>query len=77
MGDIFLEPEVMEVKDLFIFPPLFLTGFVFFSAFLGRLVLALGANGSALKALADRVSDVRPTGGLLDRLGVTRRGIRD
>jgi hypothetical protein len=39
LGDIFLEPEVMEGKDLFIFPPLFLTGFVFFSAFLGRLVV--------------------------------------
>jgi hypothetical protein len=37
IGDFFLEPEVITGRDLIIFPPLILIGYVFFSAFLGKL----------------------------------------
>jgi hypothetical protein len=36
LGDIFIEPETMQSRDLLIFPLLFLVGFVFLSSFLGK-----------------------------------------
>jgi hypothetical protein len=36
LGDIFLEPEVIQARDLVTFPLLFLVGFVFLSSFLGK-----------------------------------------
>jgi hypothetical protein len=36
LGDIFLEPEVIQARDLVTFPLLFLVGFVLLSSFLGK-----------------------------------------
>jgi hypothetical protein len=36
LGDIFLEPETIQSRDLVTFPLLFLVGFVYLSSFLGK-----------------------------------------
>jgi hypothetical protein len=42
LGDFFLQPEVMFLRDVFRFSLLFLTGFVFLSTFLGKFGDLLG-----------------------------------
>lgn len=42
LGDYFLAPEVLGRVDLFIYPILFLLGFVYFSAFLGKFSSLFG-----------------------------------
>jgi Ion channel len=37
LGDFYLEPEVITGRDLLSFPLVILIGFVFFSAFLGKI----------------------------------------
>lgn len=58
LGDIYLEPEVIVGEDLIVFPLLFLTGFTFLSAFLGKfseaLVVTLKGNQ---KGLVDSLLD--------------------
>jgi hypothetical protein len=44
LGDFFLQPEVMFVDDLLTFTLTFLTGFVFLSAFLGKLMDLVGGH---------------------------------
>jgi len=41
LGDIFLEPEVLRLPDVFLFPVLLLSGFTILSAFLGKLFDAI------------------------------------
>jgi len=41
LGDYFIAPEVLEAKDLFIFPPMILVGLAYFAAFLQKLSAAL------------------------------------
>jgi hypothetical protein len=42
LGDFFLQPEIMFLRDVFRFSVLFLTGFVFLSTFLGKFGDLLG-----------------------------------
>jgi hypothetical protein len=58
LGDIYLEPEVIIGQDLIVFPLLFLTGFTFLSAFLGKFSEALVAllKGNK-KGLVDSLLD--------------------
>lgn len=60
LGDIFLEPQVILFRDLFIFPLSFLFGFVFVAAFLGKFAESLtGCSGrlTLVEALVGRFSD--------------------
>jgi hypothetical protein len=41
LGDIFLEPETIQSRDLLIFPLLLLVGFLFLSSFLGKFAESL------------------------------------
>lgn len=42
LGDYILTPEVLVRRDLLVYPVLFLIGFTFFSAFIGKLAEMLG-----------------------------------
>ena len=68
LGDIYLEPEVFVLSDLFTFPILFLLGFVYLAAFFGHLSTALalrlgtGENESVVEALVSRFSETESCG---------------
>jgi hypothetical protein len=56
-GDIFLDPEVLELNDVFQFASLFLFGFTFLASFLGRLIefITLVCHGKDKKSFVERL----------------------
>jgi hypothetical protein len=64
LGDIFLEPEVIQTRDLIVFPLLFLVGFVYLSSFLGKFAeLALhmhkrGGRKRVIDVLLERIKEL-------------------
>jgi hypothetical protein len=63
LGDIFLEPDTIQSRDLIIFPLLFLVGFVFLASFLGKFAeLALqkrkmGGRKRVIDVLLERIKE--------------------
>jgi hypothetical protein len=61
LGDIYLEPEVIQARDLVTFPLLFLVGFVFLSSFLGKFaeqalhMYSLGGRKRVIDVLMERI----------------------
>jgi hypothetical protein len=61
-GDFYVAPEVLVVSDLFLYPIILLVGFIFFSAFLGRLAELLSAPSQAYgRSLVDQLAKDRET----------------
>lgn len=63
-GDFYVAPEVLVVSDLFLYPIILLVGFIFFSAFLGRLADLLASPSQAYgRRLVERLAKDRETTG--------------
>jgi hypothetical protein len=64
LGDIFLEPEVIQARDLVTFPLLFLVGFVFLSSFLGKFaeqaldMYTFGGRKRVTDVLMERIKEL-------------------
>jgi hypothetical protein len=64
LGDIFLEPEVIQARDLVTFPLLFLVGFVFLSSFLGKFseqvlhTYGSGGRKRVIDVLMERIKEL-------------------
>jgi hypothetical protein len=69
LGDIYLEPEVIQARDLVTFPLLFLVGFVFLSSFLGKFadmalhVYSSGGRKRIIDVLLERIKVLDQEGG--------------
>jgi hypothetical protein len=81
LGDIFLEPEVIQTRDLVTFPLLFLVGFVFLSSFLGKFaeealhMYSSGGRKRVIDVLMARIKELDDPEG--ENVGPARASLQD
>jgi hypothetical protein len=81
LGDIFLEPEVIQSRDLATFPLLFLVGFVFLSSFLGKfaeMALHMYSSGGRRRVIDVLMERIKVLDGPEDEnVGPARASLED